>query len=65
MFDNRSEFKPDFTPLLKDFDIKPFLTLVKNPQDNSTVELVHQVILNMLVTKDFDNKFLNYIDPWC
>ena len=25
---------------------------------------VHQLILNMLVTKDLDNKVFNYIDPW-
>ena len=47
-----------------DFSIKPVLTSVKNPQSNATVELVHQVILNMLVTKDIDNKVFNYIYPW-
>ena len=25
---------------------------------------MHQVILNILVTKDTDNKLFNYIDPW-
>ena len=25
---------------------------------------MHQVILNMLVIKDLDNKVFNYIDPW-
>ena len=63
MFDNGSEFILDFTPLLKDFDIKPVLTSVKNPQANDPVELVHQLILNMLVTKYLDNKFFDYIDP--
>ena len=29
VFDNISEFKQDFTPLLKDFDIKPILTEIK------------------------------------
>ena len=38
VFDNGSDFKQDFTPLLKDFDIKPVLTLVKNPQANAPVE---------------------------
>ena len=56
MFDNLSEFKRDFTPLLKYFDIKPVLTKIKNPQANAPVEWVHQVILNMLVTKDLGNK---------
>ena len=38
VFDNGSEFKQDFTPLLKDFDIKLVLTSVKNPQANDMVE---------------------------
>ena len=56
VFDNGSEFKRDFTPLLKDFNIKPVLISVKNPQSNAMVEQVHQVILNMLVIKYLDNK---------
>ena len=64
MFDNGSEFKQDFTPLLNDFNIKTVLTLINNPQANSPVDQLHQVILNMLVTKDLDNKVFNYIDPW-
>ena len=64
VFDNGSEFKLDFTPFLKDFYIKPILTSVKNPQANALVDLVHQVILNMLVTKDLDNKFFDYIYSW-
>ena len=63
VFDNGSEFKRDFTPFLKDFDIKPVLTSVKNPQANTLVERLHQVILNMLSTKDLDNKVFNYIYP--
>ena len=54
LFDNESEFKRDFTPLLNYFDIKPILTTVKNPQANAPVDQVHQLILNMLVTKDLD-----------
>ena len=64
MFDNGSELKRDFTPLLKDFDIKPVLTSVKIPQANASVDRVHQVILNMLFTKDLDKKVFDYIDPW-
>ena len=37
VFDNGSKFKQDFTPFLKDSDIKPVLTAIKNPQANSTV----------------------------
>ena len=64
VFDNGSEFKRDFTTLIKDFDIKTVLMTTKNPQDNAPVEWVHQVILNMLVTKDIANKVFDYIDPW-
>ena len=63
-FENGYEFKQDFTPLLKEFYIKPVLTSVKNPQANAPVERVYQVILNMLVTKDIDNKVFDYIYPW-
>ena len=59
-----SAFKQYFTPLLKYLDIKHVLTTTKNPQSNAPVERVHQVILNMLVTKYLDNKVFNYIDPW-
>ena len=38
--------------------------MIKNPQYNSPVEQVHQVILNILVTKDLDNKVFNYTGPW-
>ena len=64
VLDNGSEFKRYFNPLLKDFDIKPVLTSVKDPQANAMVEQVHQVILNMLITKDLDNKVFDYIYPW-
>ena len=64
VFDNGSEFKQDLTPLLKDLDIKSELNSVKNPQANAPVEQVHKVILNMIFTKDIDNKFFDYIDPW-
>ena len=50
--------------MLKDSDIKPVLTSVKNPQANTPVEQVNQGILNMLVTKDLDNKVFEYIYPW-
>ena len=64
VFDNGSEFKRDFTPFLKDLDIKPILTKIKNPQDNAPVERVHQVILNMIVAKDIDDKIFDNIYPW-
>ena len=64
MFDNISEFKLYSTPFLKDLDIKLVWTKIKNPPTNATVEWVHQVIWNMLVTNDLSNKCFDYIDPW-
>ena len=58
VFDNGSEFKRGFTPFLKDSNIKPVLTSIKKPQDNTLMKRVHQVILNMLVTKDLDIRYL-------
>ena len=64
MFNNGYEFKRDFTTLLKDFNIKPVLTTIKNPQDNTLVESVYQEILYMLLTKDISNKVFEYIYSW-
>lgn len=64
IFDNGSEFKKDFVPLLKDFQIKPRLTTVKNPQANAPVERIHQVVGNMLRSKDLANHVCDAIDPW-
>ena len=50
--------------MLKEFDIKPVLTSVKNPQDNALVERLHPVILQTLSSKDLDNKFFNHIYTW-
>ena len=61
---NGSDFKRDFTPLIKDFEIKSVLMSVNNPQANAPVERLHRVILNMLVTKDLDNKVFDHIYPW-
>jgi Integrase core domain. len=64
VYDNGSEFKKDFQPLIEDFDIKPKCTTVENPQVNALVERVHQVIHNMIRTKDLSNRVFDYIDPW-
>ena len=65
VFDNIFEFKQDVTLLLKDFDIKPILTIFLKTQYNAPLERVNQVLLNMLATKVLDKKVLNHIDPWC
>ena len=64
IFDNGSEFKMHFMALLKDFDIKPKPTTVENPQRNSPVERIHQVVQNMIKTKELDKLIFDYIDPW-
>ena len=50
--------------LLKDFDIKPKPTTVENPQGNSPVERIHQVIHDMIKTKELDKLIFDYINPW-
>ena len=62
VFDNRSEFKWDFVPLLKDFNIESVLTKIKNPQANVLVDQVHQVLLNIIVTRYFANRIFDYIN---
>ena len=67
IFDNGSEFKKDFLPLLHDLAIKPTPASVKNPQANAILERVHQVLDDMLRTKElqkhtFDE--IDQIDPW-
>ena len=51
IFDNITEFKQDFTPLLKYFDIKPIITTIKKPQSNTPVGQVHELILSLIFTK--------------
>ena len=50
--------------LLKDFDIKPKPITVENPQGNSPVERIHQVVQDMIRTKELDKLVFDYIDPW-
>ena len=65
VFDNCSESKRDLIPLLKDFDIKPVCTTVENSQENGPIERVHQVIHNMIFTKDIKTIKFEYINPLC
>ena len=44
VFDVGSKFKQYFTPLIKDFDIKPVVISVNNTQANAPAERVHQLI---------------------
>ncbi len=64
VFDNGSEFKKNFEPLLRDFSIKPKSTSIKNPQSNSPIERLHQVLKNMFTTKDMVHQTFDWIDPF-
>jgi len=64
IFDNGNEFKKDFLPLLKDFSIKPTPTTIKNPQANAILERVHQVLGDMLRTKNLQQYDFDALDPW-
>ena len=64
VFGKISEFKWEFTPLLKDFAIIPIHILIKKYQANALVERLHQIIYNMIITKDIDRKAYDYIYPW-
>ena len=64
LYDNGSEFKRNFQPLLEDFGIKPTCTSVKNPQSNAILERIHQVMGNMLKTKSLVEREFDVVDPW-
>ena len=64
VFDNGSEFKKDFIPLLEDWSIKPVCTTIKNPQSNAPIERIHQVLRQMFLTKNLPEQTLDYIDPF-
>ena len=64
VFDNGSEFKKNFVPLLKDWTIKPKCTTIKNPQSNSLVERIHQVLRSTFLTKNLKEQELDYLDPF-
>ena len=55
IFDNGSEFKKDFIPLLKDWSIKPVCTTIENPQSNAPIGRIHQVLRQMFLTKNPSN----------
>ena len=64
IFDNGSEFKKDFRFIFDDYGLKKRPTTIKNPQANSILERVHQVLGNMLRTKNLANLDFNVVDTW-
>ena len=55
IFNNGSEFNRKSIPLIKYFSVKPTCTTIENPQENSILEIIHQVFGRMLKTKDLAN----------
>ena len=64
IFDNGNEFKKDFLPFLRDFSIKPTPTTIQYPQANVILEHVHQILGDMLRTKNLQQYDLDTLDPW-
>ena len=64
VFDNGSEFKGDLLVILQDYGIKARPTMVKTPQTNSILERVHQVLGDMLRTKNLAELDFSLEDTW-
>ena len=47
-----------------DYGIKGKPITTRNPQANSVVERIHQVLANMVRTFELENKYLDKEDPW-
>ena len=63
-FGNDSKFKQDFTHFLKGFAIILICDSIKKPYSNAPLDHIHQVIYNMIFTKDLYIKVYGYIYPW-
>ena len=64
VYDNGNDFKEDFSLLIADFSIKPQPTTIENPQADGVLERLHQVLGNMLRTKERQSHDFNMLDPW-
>ena len=64
-FDKGNEFSTEFRQLLiEGYGIKRKPITTRNPQANSIVERIHQVIGNMIRTFELENNYLDEEDPW-
>ena len=61
---HQAKFKEDYILILVNFAIKPKPTTITNPQSNTIVERVHQVVDDMLRTQDLKQHTFDSIDPW-
>jgi hypothetical protein len=64
LYDNGSEFKKNFQPMLKDFAIQATCTSIKNPHSNAILERIHQVVGSMLKTQDLKEQIFDAWKPW-
>jgi transposase InsO family protein len=63
-FDNGSEFKSVFKEMCDNLRIKCSPTTYYNPQGNSVIERIHQVMGNMLRAFELEDRELYPDDPW-
>jgi transposase InsO family protein len=63
-FDNGSEFKSVFEEMCDNLGIKCIPTTSYNPQGNSIIERIHQVMGNMLRAFKLEERELDPDDPW-
>jgi transposase InsO family protein len=55
----------DFKNMIKnDYGIKQKPITVRNPQANTIVERIHQVIANMIRTFELETNYMDEEDPW-
>ena len=63
IFDNGTEFSTKFTKLLESYSILARPSTVKNPQTNSIVERVHQVIGDAIRSMNLPSRHLDKTSP--
>ena len=63
-FDNGGEFKAVFKELCANYGMTPRPSTSYNPQANSIIERVHQVLGNMLRTQELEEQTLTGRDPF-
>ena len=64
MFYNRYSFNRYVITLVHYFSIKQLFTTVKNPEQNTPLDQVNQVMHYIRVTNYLDNKLFDYMYPW-
>ena len=47
-----------------EYEIKAKCASTKNPQANSILERIHQVIVNLIWTSNLKNNYIDEDDPW-